>query len=165
MEGDHVLLTHLDAEGSARMVDVGAKPETLRIAIARATVRMSPETAAAVAAGDAPKGDVISTARLAAIQAAKRTDEWIPLAHTLPLDAVDVDIDVDPDAGTVTLTSTARVTARTGVEMEAMVAAAAGALCVYDMVKGIERGVVVERIELLKKSGGRSGTWRRDDQD
>jgi cyclic pyranopterin phosphate synthase len=165
MEGDHVLLTHLDAEGSARMVDVGAKPETLRIAIARAIVRMSPETAAAVAAGDAPKGDVISTARLAAIQAAKRTDEWIPLAHTLPLDAVDVDIDVDPGAGTVILTSTARVTARTGVEMEAMVAAAAGALCVYDMVKGIERGVVVERIELLEKSGGRSGTWRRDDQD
>jgi cyclic pyranopterin phosphate synthase len=165
MEGDHALLTHLDAEGSARMVDVGAKPETLRIAIARATVRMSPETAAAVAAGDAPKGDVISTARLAAIQAAKRTDEWIPLAHTLPLDAVDVDIDVDPEGGTVMLTSTARVTARTGVEMEAMVAAAAGALCVYDMVKGIERGVVVERIELLEKSGGRSGTWRRDDQD
>src|SRR3954470_12579724 len=157
MEGDHVLLTHLDADGSARMVDVGAKPETLRIAIARATVRMSPQTAAAVAAGDAPKGDVISTARLAAIQAAKRTDEWIPLAHTLPLDAVDIDIDVDPEAGTVMLTSTARVTARTGVEMEAMVAAAAGALCVYDMVKGIERGVVVERIELLEKSGGRSG--------
>src|SRR3954451_13973968 len=164
MEGDHVLLTHLDAEGSARMVDVGAKPETLRIAIARATVRMSPETAAAVAAGDAPKGDVISTARLAAIQAAKRTDEWIPLAHTLPLDAVDVDIDVDPEAGTVILTTTARVTARTGVEMEAMVAAAAGALCVYDMVKGIERGVVVDRIELLEKSGGRSGTGRRDDE-
>jgi cyclic pyranopterin phosphate synthase len=165
MEGDHALLTHLDADGSARMVDVGAKPETQRDAIARAIVRMSPATAAAVAAGDAPKGDVVSTARLAAIQAAKRTDEWIPLAHTLPLDAVDVDIEVDPAAGTVILTSTARVCARTGVEMEAMVAAAAGALCVYDMVKGIERGVVVERIELLEKSGGRSGTWRRDDQD
>ena len=173
MEGDEeardsiagVLLTHLDADGSARMVDVGAKPETLRIAIARAVVRMSPDTAAAVAAGDAPKGDVVSTARIAAIQAAKRTDEWIPLAHTLPLDSVDVDVDVDPAAGTVILTATARVTARTGVEMEAMVAAAAGALCVYDMVKGIERGVVVDRIELLEKSGGRSGTWRRDDQD
>jgi cyclic pyranopterin phosphate synthase len=165
MQGDHHgVLTHLDAEGSARMVDVGAKPETLRIAVARAIVRMSPDTAAAVAAGDAPKGDVVSTARLAAIQAAKRTDEWIPLAHTLPLDAVDVDIDVDPASGTVILTTTARVTARTGVEMEAMVAAAAGALCVYDMVKGIERGVVVERVELLEKSGGRSGTWRRDDQ-
>jgi cyclic pyranopterin phosphate synthase len=145
------------------MVDVGAKPQTARVATARGVVRMAPETAAAVAAGDAPKGDVVSTARLAAIQAAKRTDEWIPLAHTLPLDSVDVDIAVDPPNGTVTITTTARVFARTGVEMEAMVAAAAGALCVYDMVKGIERGVVVERIELLEKSGGRSGTWRRDD--
>jgi cyclic pyranopterin phosphate synthase len=159
------VLTHLDEDGRARMVDVGAKPATARVAVARAVVRMSPRTAAAVAAGDAPKGDVVSTARIAAIQAAKRTDEWIPLAHTLPLDSVDVDIDVDPDAGAVILTTTARVTARTGVEMEAMVAAAAGALCVYDMVKGIERGVVVERIELLEKSGGRSGTWRHDDDD
>lgn len=159
------LLTHLDADGTARMVDVGAKPATLRIAVARAVVRMQPQTAAAVAAGDAPKGDVVSTARIAAIQAAKRTDEWIPLAHTLPLDAVDVDIDVDAVAGTVTLTATSRVTARTGVEMEAMVAAAAGALCVYDMVKGMERGVVIDRVELVEKSGGRSGTWRRDEQD
>ena len=122
-------------------------------------------TAAAVAAGDAPKGDVIATARLAAIQAAKRTDEWIPLAHTLPLDAVDVDVEVDADAGEVIVTTTARVHARTGVEMEAMVGCAAGALCVYDMVKGIERGVVVERIELVEKRGGRSGTWRRDEHD
>ncbi|HEU0315801.1 MAG TPA: cyclic pyranopterin monophosphate synthase MoaC [Solirubrobacteraceae bacterium] len=154
-------LTHLDERGRAQMVDVGAKPETDRVAVARAVVRMTTATAAAVAAGDAPKGDVICTARLAAIQAAKRTDEWIPLAHTLPLNSVDVDIDVDPPAGTVTITTTARVFARTGVEMEAMVAASAGALCVYDMVKGIERGVTVERIELLEKSGGRSGTWRR----
>ncbi len=159
------LLTHLDAEGRARMVDVGAKPETDRVASARAVIRMSPTTAAAVIAGDAPKGDVIGTARLAAIQAAKRTDEWIPLAHTLPLNSVDVDIDVDREAGTVIVTTTARVYARTGVEMEAMVGCAAGALCVYDMVKGIERGVVVERVELLSKSGGRSGTWRRDEQD
>ena len=163
MGGD--LLTHLDEHGRARMVDVGAKPETARVAVARAIVRMSPETAAAVAAGDAPKGDVVSTARIAAIQAAKRTDEWIPLCHSLPLDSIDVEVDVDPAAGTVILTTTARVTARTGVEMEAMVAAAAGALCVYDMVKGIERGVVVDRVELLEKSGGRSGTWRRDDID
>jgi cyclic pyranopterin phosphate synthase len=159
------VLTHLDEDGRARMVDVGAKPATARVAVARGIVRMSPRTAAAVAAGDAPKGDVVSTARLAAIQAAKRTDEWIPLAHTLPLDSVDVEIDVDPEAGAVILTTTARVTARTGVEMEAMVAAAAGALCVYDMVKGIERGVVIERVELLEKNGGRSGTWRRDDDD
>ena len=158
------VLTHLDEDGRARMLDVGAKPQTDRVASARAVVRMTPQTAAAVAAGDAPKGDVIGTARLAAIQAAKRTDEWIPLAHTLPLNSVDVDIAVDGEAGTVIVTATARVYARTGVEMEAMVGCAAGALCVYDMVKGIERGVVVERVELLSKSGGRSGTWRRDDQ-
>ena len=142
-------LTHLDAQGRAHMVDVGSKPETDRVAVARAIVRMTPETAAAVLAGDAPKGDVIGTARLAAIQAAKRTDEWIPLAHTLPLNSVDVDIEVDADEGTVSVTTTARVHARTGVEMEAMVGCAAGALCVYDMVKGIERGVVLERVELL----------------
>src|SRR5918997_186212 len=131
------LLTHLDED---------AKPETDRVATARAVVRMTPQTAAAVAAGDAPKGDVIGTARLAAIQAAKRTDEWIPLAHTLPLNGVDVDIEVDPEAGTVIVTVTTRVYARTGVEMEAMVGCAAGALTVYDMVKGIERGVVIERV-------------------
>jgi len=158
------VLTHLDEDGRARMVDVGAKPQTDRVATARAVVRMTPATAAAVLAGDAPKGDVIGTARLAAIQAAKRTDEWIPLAHSLPLNSVDVDIDIDADAGTVIVTATARVYARTGVEMEAMVGCAAGALCVYDMVKGIERGVVIERVELLTKSGGRSGTWRRDEQ-
>ena len=158
------LLTHLDEDGRARMVDVGAKPTTDRIASARAVVRMTPQTAAAVAAGDAPKGDVVGTARLAAIQAAKRTDEWIPLCHTLPLDGIDVDIGVDADEGTVIITTTAHVHARTGVEMEAMVGCAAGALCVYDMVKGIERGVVIERVELLSKSGGRSGTWRRDEQ-
>lgn len=159
------LLTHLDAHGRARMVDVGEKTPTDRVAVARAVVRMQPATAAAVKAGDAPKGDVVATARLAAIQAAKRTDEWIPLAHTLPLDAVDVDIDVDADAGLVHVTTSARVHARTGVEMEAMVGCAAGALCVYDMVKGMERGVVLERVELLEKRGGRSGTWRRYDED
>ena len=137
--GSH-LLTHLDAQGRAHMVDVGAKPETDRVATARAIVRMAPETAAAVVAGDAPKGDVIGTARLAAIQAAKRTDEWIPLAHSLPLNSVDVDIEVDARPGRSVVTTTARVHARTGVEMEAMVGCAAGALCVYDMVKGMERG-------------------------
>lgn len=155
-------LTHLDDTGQARMVDVGEKPRTARIATARAVVRMRPDTAALVAAGDAPKGDVISTARLAGIQAAKRTDEWIPLAHTLPLDAVDVAIDVDAEHGAVVIEATARVRARTGVEMEAMVACSAAALCIYDMVKGIERGVVVERIELVFKTGGRSGTWSAD---
>ena len=155
------LLTHLDADGRARMVDVGAKPETDRVATARALVRMTPQTAAAVAAGDAPKGDVIGTARLAAIQAAKRTDQWIPLCHTLPLNAVDVDIDVDPAAGTVIVTVTTRVYARTGVEMEAMVGCAAGALTIYDMVKAIDRGMTIEAIQVERKDGGQSGSWLR----
>ncbi len=155
-------LTHLDDEGTARMVDVGAKDVTDRRAVARAVVRMSPQTAAAVVAGNAPKGDVLGVARIAGIQAAKRTGELIPLCHPIGLDHVDVDAQVDAQAGTVTLTATARVTARTGIEMEAMTAAAVAALTVYDMVKGIERGVVVERVELLEKSGGRSGHWVRD---
>ncbi len=152
-------LTHIDEEGAARMVDVGAKEATARRAVARAVVRMSSETAAAVAAGDAPKGDVLGTARLAGIQAAKRTAELIPLCHPLGLDHVDVETAVENDA--VIITATAAVTARTGVEMEAMTAAAIAALTVYDMVKGLERGVTVERVELIEKSGGRSGTWRR----
>jgi cyclic pyranopterin phosphate synthase len=155
-------LTHLDDEGNARMVDVGDKPVSARRAVARAVVRMSPATAAAVAAGDAPKGDVLGTARIAGIQAAKRTGELIPLCHPLPLDHVDVDAVVDPAAGTVTITAEARVTARTGVEMEAMTAASVAALTVYDMVKGLERGVEVAEVVLLRKSGGRSGDWRRD---
>ena len=155
-------LTHLDEAGRASMVDVGAKPETTRRAVARAVVRMSPATAAVVAAGDAPKGDVLGTARLAGIQAAKRTAELIPLCHPLGLDHVDVDAALDVAAGTVTLTAEASLTARTGVEMEAMTAAAVAALTVYDMVKGLERGVAIEQVVLLEKSGGRSGAWRRD---
>ncbi|CAA9494559.1 MAG: Cyclic pyranopterin monophosphate synthase accessory protein, partial [uncultured Solirubrobacteraceae bacterium] len=152
-------LTHLDAAGTARMVDVGAKEPTARTATARAVVRMAPETAARVAAGDAPKGDVVAVARIAAIQAAKRTDELIPLCHSLALSQLDPDVVVDAQAGTVTVTATARTTDRTGVEMEALTACAVGALTVYDMVKGIEKGVVVERVELLEKTGGRSGDW------
>jgi molybdenum cofactor biosynthesis protein MoaC/molybdopterin converting factor subunit 1 len=155
-------LTHLDDAGSARMVDVGAKAVTERRATARGRVRMSPETAAALAAGDAPKGDVLGTARIAGIGAAKRTGELIPLAHPLGLDFVDVDGEVDVGAGLVTLTAEAGTTARTGVEMEAMTACAVAALTVYDMVKGIERGVSIEEIELVAKSGGRSGEWRRE---
>jgi cyclic pyranopterin phosphate synthase len=155
-------LTHLDEHGTARMVDVGAKAQTARRAVARAVVRMDPATAARVAAGDAPKGDVLGTARIAGIQAAKRTGELIPLCHPLPLDHVDVDAAVDAPAGTVTITAEARVTARTGVEMEALTAASVAALTVYDMVKGIEKGVEITSVVLLEKSGGRSGDWRRD---
>ena len=143
------------------MVDVGAKDVTDRRAIARAVVRMSPETAALVEAGDAPKGDVLGVARIAGIQAAKRTAELIPLCHSLPLSFADVEASIDAAAGTVTLTAEARTSAQTGVEMEAMTAASVAALTVYDMVKGVERGVRVETVELLEKSGGRSGTWRR----
>jgi len=157
-------LTHLDDEGNARMVDVGAKDVTDRRAVARAVVRMAPQTAAAVAAGDAPKGDVLGVARIAGIQAAKRTGELIPLCHPIGLDHVDVDAIVDAQAGTVTLTASAGVTAKTGIEMEAMTAAAVAALTVYDMVKGIERGVIIERVELLEKSGGRSGRWVRGER-
>ena len=155
-------LTHLDDEGAARMVDVGAKPETSRRAVARARVRMSPGTAAAVVAGDAPKGDVLGTARIAGIQAAKRTGELIPLCHPIGLDHVDIEAEVDAAAGLVTLTAEAGVTARTGVEMEAMTAAAVAALTVYDMVKGLEKGVAIEEVVLLAKDGGRSGLWRRE---
>jgi cyclic pyranopterin phosphate synthase len=155
-------LTHLDDSGAARMVDVGAKPESERRARAEALVRMSPQTAEALRRGDAPKGDVLGTARLAGIQAAKRTGELIPLAHPLPLTFADVRASVDAVEGTVRIQAEARVVGRTGVEMEAMTAAAVAALTVYDMVKGLERGVRIERIELIEKTGGRSGTWRRD---
>jgi cyclic pyranopterin monophosphate synthase len=153
-------LTHLDAAGQARMVDVGGKVATDRRARARAVVRMSPEAAARVAAGDNPKGDVVAVARIAAIQAAKRTDELIPLCHQLPLSHVDPQVAIDPGEGTVTLTVETATTERTGVEMEAMVACSIGALTVYDMVKGIEPGVVVERVELLAKTGGKSDYHR-----
>lgn len=153
-------LSHLDGEGRARMVDVGAKPVTDRRAVARALVRMQPATAAAVAAGDAPKGDVLSTARLAGIQAAKRTAELVPLCHPLPLSFVGVEAEVDAAAGTVTLTAEARTSAQTGVEMEAMTAVGVAALTVYDMVKGIERGVEIAEVVLLSKTGGKQD-WER----
>ncbi len=155
-------LTHLDEAGRARMVDVGGKDVTARRAVARAVVRMSPATAAAVRDGDAPKGDVLGPARIAGIQAAKRTWELIPLCHQLPLSFADVVAAVDADAGTVTLDAEARTTAQTGVEMEALTAASVAALTVYDMVKALEKGVEIASVALLEKSGGRSGAWRRD---
>lgn len=155
-------LTHLDAEGAARMVDVGGKPATQRRARAEATVRMTTATARAVSAGDAPKGDVIGTARLAGIQAAKRTDELIPLAHTVPLSHVDLEITVDVEAGLARIEASASTVSGTGVEMEALTACSVAALTLYDMVKGIERGVSIERIQLIEKSGGKSGWQRRD---
>ena len=143
------------------MVDVGGKPVTERRAVAQGVVRMAPETAAAVAAGNAPEGDVISTARIAGIQAAKRTADLIPLCHPLPLSFVDVAIEVDAQAGTVTIRSEARTSGQTGVEMEALTACSVAALTVYDMVKGIERGVEIAEVGLLEKTGGRHD-WRRE---
>jgi cyclic pyranopterin phosphate synthase len=141
------------------MVDVGGKDVTDRRAVARAAVRMSAETLDAVRRGDAPKGDVVGTARIAGIQAAKRTADLVPLCHPLPLSYVDVVVELGETA--VVLRAEARTSAQTGVEMEAMTAAAVAALTVYDMVKGLERGVTIEAVELLEKSGGRHD-WRRE---
>ncbi|HEV3387520.1 MAG TPA: cyclic pyranopterin monophosphate synthase MoaC [Solirubrobacteraceae bacterium] len=154
-------LTHLDSSGRARMVDVGEKPVSERRAVAQAVVRVSPSTAKSVLAGDAPKGDVLGVARIAGIQAAKRTAELIPLCHPLPLSFVGVEAEIDADAGAITLIAEARTTGQTGVEMEAMTAASVAALTVYDMVKGIERGAEIGQVVLLEKSGGRSGHWTR----
>ena len=142
------------------MVDVAGKVPTDRRAVARARVRMAPATARTVARGDAPKGDVVSTARIAGIQGAKRTSDLIPLCHPLALSFVDVRVDVDEDAGIVTLHGEARTTGGTGVEMEAMTACAVAALTVYDMVKGMERGVEIAELVLLEKTGGKED-WRR----
>ncbi len=143
------------------MVDVGGKPASERRAVARALVRVSPATALRVGDGDVPKGDVLAVARIAGIQAAKRTAELIPLCHPLPLSYVGVDARVDAAAGEIVLTAEARTTGPTGVEMEALTAASVAALTVYDMVKGIDRGAEIAAVVLLEKSGGRSGEWRR----
>lgn len=144
------------------MVDVGDKDPADRRAVARAIVRLSPQTARTVLAGDAPKGDVIGVARIAGIQAAKRTSELIPLCHPLPLSFVGIEGSVDAVAGEIELIAEARTTGQTGVEMEALTAAAVAALTVYDMVKGIERAAEIGPVVLLEKSGGRSGLWRRE---
>ena len=150
-------LTHVDDSGNARMVDVGGKAVTDRRATAAARVRVSAATAQAIRAGDAPKGDVIGTARIAGIQAAKRTAELIPLCHPLPLSFVDVRIEVGDDV--VEIEAEARTSGQTGVEMEARTACSVAALTVYDMVKGIERGVTIEQVRLLEKTGGKED-WR-----
>jgi cyclic pyranopterin phosphate synthase len=152
-------LSHLDAAGNARMVEVGEKPETARSAVAVGIVRLSKDAFRAIVDGSAKKGDVLAVARIAGIQAAKRTSEWIPLCHPIPLTSVEVDFGLDGDARTVTVTATARCVGRTGVEMEALTAVSAASLTVYDMLKAVDRAIVIERIRLLKKSGGKSGEW------
>ena len=150
-------LTHLDASGRARMVDVGGKPVTERVAVAACRVEVSPATAARLAAGDLPKGDAVTVARIAGIQAAKRTADLIPLCHPVALTHVDVEVAVDVDGGAVTVTSEARASDRTGVEMEALVAASVAALTVYDMVKAVERGATITDLRLVRKTGGTRG--------
>lgn len=144
------------------MVDVGDKTPTTRRARARAVVVMSQATAEAVERGDAPKGDVIGSARIAGILAAKRVPELIPLAHPLPLDLIGVEIEVESPRGRVTIEAETRTHARTGVEIEAMTACSVAALTIYDMVKGVERGVRIERVELLEKTGGKQD-WRAEE--
>lgn len=143
------------------MVDVSLKPETARQAIARATLRMSPKTLRIVRAGNAPKGDVLGVARTAGIMAAKRTHELIPLCHPLRITGVNIDFEGDVRRGQLTIEARVRTVDKTGVEMEALTAASVAALAVYDMVKAVEKGVTIARIQLLEKSGGKSGHWRR----
>lgn len=151
-------LTHLDARGAARMVDVSAKPATVREATAEGRIAMSRAAAAAIAAGAVAKGDVLAVARVAAIMAAKRTADWIPLCHPVALASVDVVLDVESDG--VRVRAVARSTGPTGVEMEALTATTAALLTIYDMAKAIDRAMVIGSVRLLAKSGGRSGDWR-----
>jgi cyclic pyranopterin monophosphate synthase len=155
-------LTHIDERGRARMVDVSAKDETERVARAEACVTMAPETLAVIEDQAVAKGDVIAVARLAGIMAAKRTHELIPLCHQLNLTSVSVDITADAAVPGLRVTTEARLRGRTGVEMEALVAASVASLTIYDMCKAIDRGMEVGGVRLLEKSGGRSGTWKRE---
>lgn len=151
-------LTHIDEQGNAHMVDVSAKPTTARQAIATGRITMSREAAAAIAHGHVRKGDVLSVARIAGIMAAKRTADLIPLCHPLPLAAVTIEFDMDADS--VTVTAKARTAAQTGVEMEAMTAASVTLLTIYDMAKALDKGMIIDGVRLLAKSGGKSGEWR-----
>ena len=153
-------LTHFDAEGQAHMVDVAAKAETHRIARASGTIRMLPATLALIASGSAKKGDVLGVARIAAIQAAKRTSDLSPLCHPLPITRVAVDFEIDAAGSSVHCTAQVETIGRTGVEMEALTAVQIGLLTIYDMCKAADRGMVIDGVRLLEKRGGKSGEWR-----
>jgi cyclic pyranopterin monophosphate synthase len=154
-------LTHIDGEGSARMVDVGAKSATARLAVASGRIRMSDVALAAIRAGDAPKGDVLGTARIAGIMAAKRTGDLIPMCHPLTLDAINVEFSWEAEA--VRVTASAALTGKTGVEMEAIVAATVALVTIYDMAKALDKAMVIEDVRLIEKRGGKSGHWRAAD--
>jgi cyclic pyranopterin phosphate synthase len=153
-------LTHLDDAGAAHMVDVGGKPATARRAVASGRITMSAEALAAIRAGNTPKGDVLGTARLAGIMAAKRTGDLIPLCHPLGLEAVSVEFEYEADG--IRATATASLTGKTGVEMEAMTAASLALLTIYDMAKAIDKGMVIGDVRLIAKSGGKSGDWKAE---
>jgi cyclic pyranopterin phosphate synthase len=154
-------LTHVGPDGRARMVDIGSKPETARVAEACGRVRMQASTLQQIAEGNSPKGDVLRTAEQAGIMAAKRTGELIPLCHPLPLTGVWVTARADPELPGIEVTATAKTVGRTGVEMEALTAVSVACLTIYDMAKAIDRDLVIEGVELVAKSGGRSGDWRK----
>ena len=149
-------LSHVDARGRAKMVGVGEKSVTHRVCIARGEVRMAAETLACIAEGRIPKGDVLLTARLAGIQAAKRTDEWIPLCHPLPLDEVEIRLTPDPSESRVLIEARVEAHARTGVEMEALVAVSAAALTIYDMCKAVDPNMIISELQVIEKTGGKS---------
>jgi len=154
-------LTHIDDDGTARMVDVGAKLETQRLAVASGRIRMDAQALAAIRAGDAPKGDVLGTARIAGIMAAKRTGDLIPMCHPLAIDAVNIDFTFERDA--VRATATASLTGKTGIEMEAITAVTIALVTVYDMAKALDKAMVIEDVRLIEKRGGKSGHWRATD--
>ena len=154
-------LSHLDEQGRVRMVDVSAKAETVREAVARGHVRMAPATLRLLMTGRTPKGNVLATAHIAAVMAAKRTSEWIPLAHPLRVEGVDVSFDYRQRPAAVTIEARVRTTGRTGVEMEALTAVAAAALTLVDMLKAVDRSLVIGEVALWEKRGGRTGEWRR----
>lgn len=155
-------LSHLDEAGRARMVDVGDKPETTRTAVAAGAIRMSPEAYAALVAQALPKGDVLTVAEVAGTLAAKRTGELIPLCHPLGLDLIEVRAEPAADLPGIRVTATARVCGRTGVEMEALTAVSVACLTVYDMMKAVDRGMIIEAVQLMSKTGGTRGDWRRE---
>lgn len=159
-------LSHVDEEGRIRMVDVGGKRPTERVAVARGEIRMKSETLKLIVEGDVPKGDVLTTAQIAGIMAAKRTHELIPLCHPLPLTKVDIDFDViDDEVPRILITAIARCTGQTGVEMEALTAVSVAALTIYDMAKAVEKTMEISRIQLISKTGGKSGPWAREDEE
>ena len=157
-------LTHADGSGRARMVDVGDKEPTRRHAVAEGRVRFGPEAFHALSENRLEKGDALSVARLAGVQAGKRTADWVPLCHTVPLDSLTVEIELDAESATARIVAHASARWTTGVEMEALVAVSAACLTLYDMAKGLDRGITIERVRLLEKSGGRSGTWHKGPQ-